>query len=160
MTAQRSVLFTLRVLLITRDATRYLQHKVHSPKSLPHAGTCGKALQVQTLSRAKRHSIPLQDSHHSARIYTQTQALGGSHFSVLHVVIVGGSHFSVLQVVIVSCKPIIYTVCVRFYGISLPRDQCGSLRTFNGCILLSLECTHTCVDPSCAQNLFTMDTEG
>ena len=53
-------LFTFRVLLITRDATRYLQHKVHLPKSLTHAGTCGKALQVQTLSRAKRHSPPLQ----------------------------------------------------------------------------------------------------
>ena len=60
MTAQRSVLFTFKVLLITRDATRYLQHKVHLPTSLPHAGTCGKALQVQTLSRARRRSPPLQ----------------------------------------------------------------------------------------------------
>ena len=37
-----------------------LQHKVHLPKPLPHSGTYCKALQVQTLSRAKRHSPSLR----------------------------------------------------------------------------------------------------
>ena len=107
MTAQRSVLFTFRVLLITRDATRYLQHKVHLPKSLPNAGTGGKALQVQTLSRAKRHSPPLQVLRTvTARISrTQRLCVWRTYESTL-----GGSHFSV----IVSC-----TACVRFYGINL-----------------------------------------
>ena len=75
-----SVLFTFRVLLITRDATRYLQHKVHLPESLPHAGTtCGKALQVQTLSRAKRHSPPLQVLRTVAARISRTQRLCLAH---------------------------------------------------------------------------------
>ena len=112
MTAQRSGLFTFRVLLITRDATRYLQHKVHLRKSLTHAGTCGKALQVQTLSRAKRHSPPLQVLRQSLLEYPgPSDCVWRTYESTL-----GGSHFSV----IVSC-----TACG-----SMPRDQCGSLRTF------------------------------
>ena len=79
MTAQTLVLFTFRVLLITRDATRYLQHKVHLPKSLTHAGTYGKALQVQTLSRAKRHSPPLQVLRTVTARICRTQRLRLAH---------------------------------------------------------------------------------
>ena len=113
MTAQRSVLFTFRVLLITRDATRYLQREVHLPKSLPHAGTGGKALQVRTLSRAKRHSPPLQVLRTvTARISrTHRLCVWRTYESTL-----GGSHFSV----IVSC---VRAVLWHYY-------QCGSLRTF------------------------------
>ena len=124
MTAQRSVLFTFKVLLITRDATHYLQHKVHLPTSLPHAGMCGKALQVQTLSRARRHSPPLQVLWTVTARISRTQRLCLAH---------------VRTVALYRWKPFqchrfmyIYAACVRFYGIfsSLSRNQCGSLRTF------------------------------
>ena len=122
MTAQRSVLFTFRVLLITRVATRYLQHKVHLPKSLPHVcryvwqGTPSSNLNpcettlVTTTGPEDSHCENIQDPETVSGARTNI-ALGGSHFSV-----------------IVSCK------CVRavLWHCSLvaATRSCGSLRRF------------------------------
>ena len=96
--------FTFRVLLITRDATRYLQHKVHLPKSLPHAGTGGKALQVQTLSRAKRHSPPLQVLRTVTARISRTQRLCLAHVRKY-------TRWKPFQ-----CHRFMYCACVRFYA--------------------------------------------
>ena len=124
MTAQRSVLFTFKVLLITRDATRYLQHKVHLPKLLPHAGTCGKALQVQTLSHAKRHSPPLQVLRTVTARISRTQRRCLAHVRTGPSDYKKRSHFSVI-VSCTACGSFAATRSVRF---SLRTFPCGLLR--------------------------------
>ena len=94
MTAQRSVLFTFKVLLITRDDTRYLQHKVHSPKSLTHSGTC-QGCRNTFKSKGAEHSPPkksvnsnnaiiLKMNTHYAKIVSQMfQKASTSRFQIL-----------------------------------------------------------------------------
>ena len=93
---------------------------MHLPKSPTHAGTtCGKALQVQTLRRAKRHSPPLQvlRTVTTARI-CRTQRLRLAHVRKY-------TRWKPFQ-----CHRFMRACGSMALFSSLPRDQCGSLRTF------------------------------